>query len=95
MKVKGQDGKEVLWVYDYVNDKPRHKSEMTNDEIMASEKVKWEGIKSNINAPEKLLNEAEILSIKRLRQKGLQYYEIADRIGISEERVKSICKGGH
>ena len=50
---------------------------------------------NDINAPEKLLNEAEILSIKRLRQKGLQYYEIADRIGISEERVRSICKGGH
>jgi len=43
---------------------------------------------------DKLLNEAEILSIKRLRQKGLQYYEIAERIGISKDRVKSICNGG-
>ncbi len=41
---------------------------------------------------EKMLNEAEILSIKRLREKKVPYEDIADRIGISVERVKAICK---
>jgi DNA-binding CsgD family transcriptional regulator len=41
---------------------------------------------------EKMLNEAEILSIKRLRAKKVPYEDIADRIGISVERVKTICK---
>lgn len=41
---------------------------------------------------EKILNEAEMLSIKRLRQKKVPYEDIADRIGISVERVKAICK---
>lgn len=31
----------VTWVWDYVNDKPRLESEMTKEEIMASEKAKW------------------------------------------------------
>ena len=35
---------------------------------------------------EKMLNEAEILSIKRLREKKVSYEDIADRIGISVER---------
>jgi hypothetical protein len=41
---------------------------------------------------EKMLNEAELLSIKRLREKKVPYQDIADRIGISVERVKDICK---
>lgn len=41
---------------------------------------------------EKVLNEAELLSIKRLRYKKVSFADIADRIGISEERVKVICK---
>ncbi len=41
---------------------------------------------------DKILNEAEILSIKRLRHKGLKYADIADRIGVSVERCKEICK---
>lgn len=41
---------------------------------------------------EKMLNEAELLSIKRLREKKVPYQDIADRIGISVERVKAICK---
>jgi len=41
---------------------------------------------------EKMLNEAELLSIKRLREKKVPYEDIADRIGISVERVKAICK---
>tara|TARA_R110002124_G_scaffold29578_1_gene102971 strand:- start:107 stop:289 length:183 start_codon:yes stop_codon:yes gene_type:complete len=40
---------------------------------------------------DKMLNEAEILSIKRLRAKKVPYEDIADRIGISVERVKAIC----
>lgn len=38
-------GKEVEWIYDYVNDKPRLKTEMTPEEINASEKAKWESLK--------------------------------------------------
>lgn len=40
LKVKGNDGKEVVWLYDYANDKPRLKSEMTKDEITLSNKAK-------------------------------------------------------
>ena len=40
---------------------------------------------------EKMLNEAELLSVKRLREKKVPYQDIADRIGISVERVKAIC----
>lgn len=49
MKVKGNDGKEVTWLWDYKNDKARLKSEMTKDEISESEKVKWDNIKNNIS----------------------------------------------
>lgn len=38
----------------------------------------------------KMLNEAEILSIKRLKAKKVSYEDIADRIGISVERVKGV-----
>lgn len=41
----------------------------------------------------KNLNEAEILSIKRLKAKGIKVAEIADRIEISEARVKQVLKG--
>lgn len=41
INVKGTNGKEVLWVYDYVNDKPRIKSEMTKEEFAASEKARF------------------------------------------------------
>ena len=41
---------------------------------------------------EKMLNEAELLSIKRLRAKKVPYEDIAERIGISVERVKAIYK---
>lgn len=40
MSIKDQDGKEVIWIWDYVNDKPRLKSEMTKVEIEASNKAK-------------------------------------------------------
>lgn len=47
MEVKGADGKKVTWLWDYVNDKPRLKSEMTKEEIVASEKAKWLSLKPN------------------------------------------------
>ena len=40
-----KDGKPVIWLWDYKNDKPRLKSEMTKEEIRESEKAKWESIK--------------------------------------------------
>lgn len=41
MTVTGSDGEKVTWIYDYANDKPRLATEMTKEEIMASEKAKW------------------------------------------------------
>lgn len=38
----------VVWLWDYANDKPRLKSEMTKEEIAASEKAKWMGVKKCI-----------------------------------------------
>ena len=38
--VSDANGKKVIWLWDYVNDKPRLKTEMSKDEIMASEKAK-------------------------------------------------------
>ena len=43
--VKSNDGKTVKWLWDYVNDKARLESEMTKEEIMASDKVKYQHIK--------------------------------------------------
>lgn len=45
MKVTA-DGKSVTWVWDYANDRPRLKSEMTKDELAASEKAKYEQAKA-------------------------------------------------
>ena len=41
-------GNKATWVWDYKNDKPRLKSEMTKEEIAESEKAKWENIKSQL-----------------------------------------------
>jgi hypothetical protein len=35
----------VDWVWDYAKDEPRLKSEMTKEEITASERAKWTGVK--------------------------------------------------
>lgn len=43
------NGKKVTWLWDYVNDKARLKSEMTTEEILASQKVKWAAIKKEMN----------------------------------------------
>jgi len=48
LKVTGQDGKSVLWVWDYANNKPRIKKEMTKEEIVESEKAKWMQIKEQL-----------------------------------------------
>jgi len=43
-----ENGNKVVWLWDYANDKPRLKSQMTKEEIMASEKAKWMGFKKQI-----------------------------------------------
>lgn len=48
VKVKGQNGETVVWVWDYMNDKPRKKSEMTKQEIADSKRAKNEQIKPTI-----------------------------------------------
>lgn len=50
MEVSDANGKKATWLWDYVNDKPRLKTEMTKEEIMASEKAKWMGVKSQLDA---------------------------------------------
>lgn len=50
MDVTGTDGKKVTWLWDHANDKPRLKTEMTKEEITASEKAKWMSIKSQLDA---------------------------------------------
>ena len=47
IKGKDKDGKEVIWLWDYKNEKPRLKSEMTKEEIEESEKAKWNKIKED------------------------------------------------
>lgn len=42
------NGKTVWWRYDYANDKPRLESEMTKEEIAASEKAKWRQIRNEL-----------------------------------------------
>ena len=41
MEIVDDKGKKVIWVYDYANDKPRLKSEMSREELKASERAKW------------------------------------------------------
>lgn len=49
IKVSGEDGKTVTWLWDYANDKPRLETEMTKEEIEASEKAKWMNIKEQLD----------------------------------------------
>jgi hypothetical protein len=44
MTVK-DNGKTAEWLWDYANEIPRLKSEMTAEEIAASEKAKWEKVR--------------------------------------------------
>lgn len=48
MEVVGADGKKVIWVWDWVANKARLKSEMTKEEWKASEKAKWETLKPHL-----------------------------------------------
>lgn len=50
IEVTDANGKKVTWLWDYVNDKPILKTEMTKEEIMASEKAKWMGVQSQLDA---------------------------------------------
>lgn len=43
--VVDSSGHKVVWLWDYKNDKPRLRSEMTADEIAESEKAKFQYIK--------------------------------------------------
>lgn len=51
IEVQDANGKKVIWLWDYVNDKPRLKSEMTKEEIDASEKAKWTQVKDKLTTP--------------------------------------------
>ena len=46
MKITNNEGKSVLWVWDYKNEKARIKSEMTKEELQQSEKAKWQSLKT-------------------------------------------------
>lgn len=46
MDVGDANGNKVAWVWDYISDKSRLKDEMTKEEIIASERAKWMGIKN-------------------------------------------------
>ena len=50
MEVIDANGNKAIWLWDYANDKARLKTQMTEDEIMASEKAKWMGVKSQLDA---------------------------------------------
>ena len=45
MEVSDANGKKVTWVWDYAKNEPRLKSEMTKEEIAASEKAKYMDLK--------------------------------------------------
>lgn len=49
MEVSDANGNKVTWLYDYAQDKPRLKNEMTAEEIKESEKQKWLKIKQSYN----------------------------------------------
>ena len=46
VEVVESNGKKVIWVWDFANDTLRLKSEMSKEEIAASEKAKWQQIKA-------------------------------------------------
>lgn len=47
----------------------------------------------NKDKEQRVINEAEVLSIRRLKAKGVTYREIAERIGISTSQVYFIVSG--
>ena len=50
LKATDNNGKTVEWYYDYVQDKPRIRSEMTHEEWCASERIRW-GEAASTQAP--------------------------------------------
>lgn len=48
IRFKGADGKIVEWVWDYVRDEPRLKSDMDAEAASASERAKWKRIADKI-----------------------------------------------
>ena len=44
------NGESVKWVYDYATDEARIESNMTQDEIKASERAKWKQIANRMEA---------------------------------------------
>lgn len=44
------NGETVKWVYDYATDEARIESNMTQDEIKASERAKWKQIANRMEA---------------------------------------------
>jgi hypothetical protein len=48
MKLKGPNGEDEMWLWDYVNEKARPEKEMTKEEIAASEKAKWMQVKKEL-----------------------------------------------
>jgi hypothetical protein len=54
MILQDKDGNKEVWLWDYKNDKPRLKSEMTKSEISESEKAKWMALKDEIQKADKL-----------------------------------------
>ena len=48
MDFTDEHGNKATWLWDYANDKPMLKSEMTKEMIAASEKAKYEQIKKHL-----------------------------------------------
>ena len=49
MECTDSSGRKVTWLWDYANNKPRLSTEMSKEEITASEKAKWSNIKLELN----------------------------------------------
>jgi hypothetical protein len=78
IEVSDANGKKVTWLWDYVNDKPRLKTEMTKEEIMASEKAKWMGVKSQLDAKFKALEWWNSHTDKEKLELSLKHYDVLD-----------------
>lgn len=52
----GMNVNDFEWVYDYIKDKPRLRSEMTDDEFNASEKKHWTDLK-NLYEQQKIIDQ--------------------------------------
>jgi hypothetical protein len=53
MEVSDENGNKVTWLWDYENNKARLKTEMTKEEITASEKAKYAILKSQLDSEKK------------------------------------------